>query len=192
LLAMRQDVKTHPSAPEKAVLNDAVQQGSDVTEDAAAVLAAVDSKQLTANQEIAASKVGSSTATAGEAYEVIQGLCKHAKISVGKAVGLSAQDSTIYPFVKVSYRSKQSLGLTFKTEHVKAPPNPVVWDYTQKVLLCNKTEPVHFEVYDEGYFSNTLLAKTELDAAQFWDAGFAGSLMLKDDARSQLQVNIEL
>jgi len=124
--------------------------------------------------------------------EATKRMCKQVKIVVHNAEGLSAEDASRYLFVKVGYRTTQKRDLTFVTKHVQAPPSPAVWDHAEEVLLCDKAEPLRFEVYDKGWVSNTLLAKAELDASQFWKDGFAGNLVFQDGAKGQVQVTVQL
>merc|ERR1719362_2625002 len=124
--------------------------------------------------------------------EATKRMCKQAKIRVHKAEGLSAEVAPRYLFVKVGYRTTQKQDLTFVTKHVQTPPNPAVWDHTQEVLLCDKAEPLRFEVYDKGWVSNTFLAKAELDGREFWQEGFAGELSFGDGGEGHMQVTVQL
>jgi len=184
LLATRKGVLTQVSAQEEAALRDEVRQGSGAAE-----------QQRQQEAAVVADRARSNTSHAAESdvEEVNKGMCKHAKIKFTNAVAaFSANKSTIYPFVKVSYKGKQSQDLTFETYHKKAPPIPVVWDYMKEVLLCDKEQPLHFEIYDKGYFHNTLLAKASLDAFQFWETGFDGTLNFEDGAEGYLQVTVQI
>jgi len=191
LLERRKDVMTQASAREEAALHDEARHGSG---------AAKQQRQQLWLQEAAvvAGKARSNTINAVESHvdKVPCGMCKNATLHVirADADALSAQNSTIYPFVKVSYKSQQSENLTYDTDYKKVQKNsthsPVVWDHMKEVLLCDKEQPLNFEIYNEGYFSNTLLVKAKLDAFLFWEHGFNGNVKLEDGAKGYMSVAV--
>jgi len=152
------------------------------------------SKKATAVAEETVSKAESHTKRATdtarekeEDEEGGKGMCKHARITLAKAY-LPAQNSSIDPYVKVTYKSKQNADLTFQTDYVGNTVNPT-WNHIEEVLLCNNEAPLHFAVYNRNWVLDTLLDEGELHASQFWEEGFSGNLLL--EGGSHVYVKIE-
>jgi len=200
-----EDVASRTSAQEEATLHEK-EHGSRTEKNAAtaAAAAAADSKReksmvqvtndkahgSTGSRTVAHSSTGSRTVADGAVDEATERMCKDFTITIHKAEGLPTRNTTIYPFVKVGFKTSHDQAKVIQTAYKTAPPFPAVWNHSETMLVCNKNVPLHFEVYDEGYVLNTLLAEAELDASQYWNDDFSGSVMFEDGAKGQLQVTI--
>jgi len=174
LFAVRQDIQIKGSVQEEEIHGE--------------------SEKAKASAEEAVGKAHSYTQTAiertSDKEEAAKGMCKHARVTVHKADGLSSQDSSIDPYVKVTYKTKQNADSTFQTKYEKNTANPT-WNHVEEVLLCDKMAPMRFAVYDKNWVMDTLLAEAELDANQFWQEGFSDKLLLEGGNKGLVHVTIE-
>lgn len=177
MFALRQDAKTKASTDEEIVHEKTeqnrqahektVQQGHAATETVAAVVAGD-----------AQSNNGSAAAVESRTHDSTERMCKKVLINIVQASALPGE-STIDPYVHVAFRTRSGLKGSFNTKYMEGMASPT-WNVTEPALLCNKTRPLHFFVYDKNWFFDTLIAKADLDTSQFWEDGFAGDLKLKD------------
>mmetsp|Transcript_47930 Transcript_47930/g.95352 ORF Transcript_47930/g.95352 Transcript_47930/m.95352 type:complete len:260 (+) Transcript_47930:33-812(+) len=107
-------------------------------------------------------------------------LCLQARLTINSA-SLSTDWywlGTSDPYAKCYYKTQQQQETSFLTETLVDTYEPR-WNHSSLVLLCNKTAPLHFEVYDDDYLlPSKLLGAAELHPFEFWDKGFNGSLPL--------------
>jgi len=195
-LAVRQDANTHSSVDEEEnrgeskVAEEAVGKAQSYTK------TSTDTKRSTklmANGE----KEEWSTKLAmhkrledAELKEASKTMCKHVSITVHKAHGLLAQDSSIDPYVKVTYRGQENKDLTFETKYEAHTANPT-WNHAEKVLLCNAMAPMRFAIYDKNWVTDTFVAQAELAGREFWEEGFSDSLFLEGSNNGKLYVTVQ-
>jgi len=209
-----EDVASHTSAQEEATLHEKEHGSSTEKKAATAAGPAPDARRpapgarpskreksmvqvahdkahgSTGSRTVAHSSTGSRTVADGAVDEATERMCKDFTITIHKAEGLPTRNTTIYPFVKVGFKTSHDQAKVIQTAYKTAPPFPAAWNHSETMLVCNKHVPLHFEVYDEGYVLNTLLAEAELDASHYWNDDFSGSVMFEDGAKGQLQVTI--